>query len=57
MKIYPSLRRAGSQIVAYDYIKHLSKKYLISLVCLQKFKSKRNMFRKRAKKLVVYLAL
>ena len=41
MKSYPP-PRTGSQIVAYNYIKHLSKKHLISLVCLQNFKSKRN---------------
>ena len=42
MKTYPFPPRTGSQIVAYNYIKHLSKKHLISLVCLQKFKRKRN---------------
>ena len=42
MKSYPFPPRTGSQIVAYNYIKHLSKKHLISLVCLQNFKSKRN---------------
>lgn len=49
MKSYPFPPRTGSQIVAYNFIKHLSKKHIINLVCLQRLGDKTNQNDKVAK--------